>query len=409
MKDMKSMKGCESIEGGVTAPGGFTASGVHAGIKKKGLDLALLVSERDATAAGVFTSNRVQGAHVPICRERLKQGRVRAVVVNSGNANACCGPAGKDAVLAMSERAGLGLSLPGSAVLVCSTGPIGVPLKVVDVLPGIDEAVSTLSVEGHSAAARAIMTTDTVHKEGARQVSVDGRTITIGGMSKGAGMIEPNMATMLAFLTTDAAVEETALQTCLKAAVDKSFNRISVDGDQSCNDTVLLLANGMAGNRTLTETHPDWPAFSAAVESLALELALKMVEDGEGVTRVVTLRVEGAMTDADARLVARAVGNSLLVKTSWYGGEPNWGRVIDAAGYSGAALDQEKVCISYDGLPAVVNGQRNADVAESALAAVIGKPRFELLIQLQMGTGSDYLYGCDCSVDYVKINSEYLS
>ena len=401
------MKTWNSIDGGVTAPQGYRASGVHAGIKKNATDLALIVSDRDATVAGTFTQNRIQGAVVKLCRDRLNSGIGRAVLVNSGNANACVGPRGLDDASRMAAVTAECLDLDENTVFVSSTGVIGVPLPMGAIEAGIPAAVEQLSDDGGHAAACAIMTTDTVEKELALELTVDGVAVRIGGICKGAGMIEPNMATMLSFITTDAAVESEALQACLSAAVAESFNRISVDGDQSCNDTVLILANGAAGNAPLSEGHADWPAFKAAVSELALGLAHKIVEDGEGATKFVTVVVRGAASDADARLAARQVANSLLVKTSWYGCDPNWGRVIDSGGHSGAEVEEALVAIYYDDFCAVKEGRVAADTALRDLEAVLRNDRFTVVIDLQLGDGTDTVYTCDCSEEYVRINSEY--
>jgi glutamate N-acetyltransferase/amino-acid N-acetyltransferase len=399
------------IEGGVTAPQGFTASGVHAGIKGKGtkLDLAMIVSLQDAAIAGTFTTNKIQGSHVKLCRQRIAGRKARAIVVNSGCANACTGPQGLVDAELMALCAAKELGIDEKVVFVCSTGTIGIPLPMDRIDAGIKAAVLSLSETGGQTAAKAIMTTDTVDKQYAVELTIDGRIVRIGGMAKGAGMIEPNMATMLAFLTTDAAVESRALQKCLSTAVGKSFNRVTIDGDQSCNDTVLFMANGTAGNGALNENHPDWKTFTDAVEDVARELAVKIAKDGEGATKFVTVTVKSAASDDGAHKAARAVANSLLVKTSWFGGDPNWGRVIDAVGYSGADVKEELIDISYDGLLAVKGGRANPDVSIKDLEEVIARKSFVLDIELHLGKGSDVVYTCDCSEEYVKINSEYMT
>lgn len=403
------MKTVENIDGGITAAKGFSASGVHAGIKKKNADMALVVSDLPATAAGVFTSNAVQAAPVRLCRERIGRDSARAILVNSGCANACTGPAGMDDARKMAKLAADRLGVDEMDVFVCSTGTIGTFLPMDKIAAGTAAAAEALSPDGGNDAARAIMTTDTVDKQEAVELEAGGARIRIGGMTKGAGMIEPNMATMLGFLSTDAAVTPAALQACLRTAVDASFNRISVDGDQSTNDTVLLLANGAAGGRTLDEKDPDWEAFASAVREVATRLAMRIVRDGEGATRFVTVTVKGAVSAEDARKAARAIANSLLVKTSWYGGDPNWGRVMDAVGYSGAAMREEDVEILYDDLCAVRNGLANPDIGESELAAVLAGKEFTVTVDLHGGDGVDTVYTCDCSEEYVKINSEYMT
>jgi glutamate N-acetyltransferase/amino-acid N-acetyltransferase len=391
----------------VTAASGYSATGLHAGIKLRKPDLALLVSDRPAVVAATFTRNRIQGATVRLCRERLAGGTARAVVVNSGNANACVGPRGMADARRMGRVTAEALGIDESEVFVCSTGTIGIPLPMDAVVEGIGAAAPAVSPEGGQAAAEAIMTTDTVPKTAAVAFEVDGRNVRVGGMAKGAGMIEPDMATMLAFLTTDAAVEAGALQACLARAVNVSFNRISVDGDQSCNDTVLLLANGAAGNTALNADHPDWEVFAWAVEQVCLDLAHQIVRDGEGATKFVTVTVQGAASDADATRAARQVANSLLVKTSWYGEDPNWGRVIDAVGHSGAEVREESVEIFYGDVCAFRNGRATGRLKE--LEQAMKADAFSVTVDLKAGACRDVVYTCDCSEEYVRINSEYMT
>lgn len=395
--------------GSVTSPQGYRAAGIIAGIKKPRPDMALVVSDTTAAVAGTFTTNKIQGNTVKLCKRLLKGRKARAIIVNSGNANACNGPQGLADAVKMGALAAAGLKVPQSQVFVCSTGTIGLPMPMDRVEAGIKLAVVSLSRDGGAAAARAIMTTDTVEKQFAVELMVDRKVVRIAGMAKGAGMIEPNMATMLSFITTDAAVAPAALQKCLSAAVKQSFNRITVDGDQSCNDTVLLMANGSAGNKALNEKHPAWNNFCAAVNEVTRQLATKIVRDGEGATKFVTVNVAGAASDADAALAARSVANSLLVKTAWFGGDPNWGRVIDAVGYSGAAVKEEKVDISFDSKPIVRKGRRAPGVELAELEAVFKQKEFTIDIDLHLGKGRDTVYTCDCSYDYVKINSEYMT
>jgi glutamate N-acetyltransferase/amino-acid N-acetyltransferase len=386
---------------------------VASGIKHKGKpDLALLVSDLPATAAGTLTRNRIQGVTVQLCRERLASGgKATAVVVNSGNANACTGPRGMEDARRMGRAVATALGVDQNTVLVCSTGVIGVALPVEKIEAAVPGLVGALGggAEGGAAAARAIMTTDTVPKEAAEELVVDDRTVRIGGMAKGAGMIEPDMATMLAFLTTDAAVEREALQEALSAAVNASFNRITVDGDQSCNDTVLLMANGAAGNRPLNRDHAAWSDFCSALNRVALDLARMIVKDGEGATKFVTVQVRGARCDGDAECAARRIANSLLVKTSWFGEDPNWGRVIDAVGHAYVEIEPDRIDILYDDLPAVRNGMAAPGVPLAELEAVLRRPAFTVTVDLHMGEGAATVYTCDCSVEYVKINSDYTS
>jgi len=309
----------------------------------------------------------------------------------------------------MAELTAKALGISPATVFVCSTGCIGLPMPMEKIAGGIDLAAAALSPAGGPLAARAIMTTDLVEKQAAIEFTIDGRTVRLGGMAKGSGMIEPNMATMLAFLTTDAAVERVALQRCLSEAVAGSFNRITVDGDQSCNDTVLLLANGGAGNKPLGPRHAGWKTFCAAVGHLTGDLARRIVMDGEGATKFVTVIVRGGRSDADARKATRAVANSLLVKTSWFGGDPNWGRIIDAVGYSGAAIVEEKTDIRFDRLFAVRNGRRAPGVELKDLEKVYARKSFTIEIDLHLGRGCDMVHTCDCSHEYVRINSEYMT
>jgi glutamate N-acetyltransferase/amino-acid N-acetyltransferase len=396
----------KKIAGGVTAPQGFKASGIHAGIKGPKLDMALVLSDRPAAVAGTFTSNRVQGNTVKLCQEHLT-GRVgQAIIVNSGNANACVGPQGMRDARRMAQLTGERLGLDDKLVFVASTGVIGRPMPMEKIEAGIHLAVEAVAPKGGPLAAKAIMTTDTVDKQVALEFKIDGKTVRLGGMAKGAGMIEPHMATMLAFFTTDAAVEPRALQKCLSAAVERSFNRISVDGDQSCNDTALLLANGRAGNRVLSEKHGEWGKFSAAVNEAALALALAIVQDGEGATKFVTIHVKGAASDADALLAARAISRSLLVKTAFCGEDPNWGRIIDAVGYSGAEVCADRADIHFDKVPAFRQGRALPEMLK-ALEGVMKQKRFSIHVNLRLGQGADTVYTCDCSEEYVRINSEY--
>jgi glutamate N-acetyltransferase/amino-acid N-acetyltransferase len=309
----------------------------------------------------------------------------------------------------MCRLAAEALDVPESSVYCCSTGTIGKPLPMDKIERGIRQAAAALAPDGGLAAARAIMTTDNAEKQCAVEFAVDGRPVRVGGMAKGAGMIEPNMATMLAFLTTDAAVEPRALQECLGAAVAESFNRISVDGDQSTNDTCLLLASGAAGARAMNPNHPQWSALCAAVLEVSLDLAQQIVRDGEGATKFVTVAVRGAASNEDAARAARAVANSLLVKTSWFGGDPNWGRVIAAVGYSGAAVDPARVAIRYDGVPAVLGGCKAPGFALEELELIIARRAFAVEVDLGLGAGADTVYTCDCSTEYVKINSDYMT
>lgn len=390
---------------GPTLPMGFTAAATACGIKREGLDLALIVTDPPATAAGTFTTNRIQAAPVKWCREIIASGRpVRAVVINSGNANACNGERGLADTRTTAAAAARLMGAAPEDILVCSTGPIGVPLPVERLTRGLATAFEDLdAAAGAAAAARAMMTTDTVPKFGSVSLPVGHANVTLTGLAKGSGMIEPNMATMLAFLVTDAAVESQDLRELLGAAVGASFNRITVDGDRSTNDTVLLLANGAAGNDPLSPDHEDWPAFRDAVFGLTRDLALKIVTDGEGATRVVTVQVTGAATASDAERAARAIANSPLNKTSFAGADPVWGRVMDAVGYSGADVVEGNVSIHYDDVPATQDGVATG-VAAERLAEVAARDAFTLRVDLGLGPGEAEVLTCDLTEDYVRIN-----
>ncbi len=396
-----------AVSGGVTAASGWRACGLHAGIKAEQPDLAVVFSEGAASVAGVFTQNAIQAAPVRWCRDLVQRGRARMVVINSGCANACTGAAGVAANALVAASAAEVFGVSSEEVAVCSTGTIGKALPVDKIQAGLQLAPAALSGEGGADAARAIMTTDTVPKECAVRVVIGGQTIHVGGMAKGSGMIAPNMATMLGFLTTDAKVSQAALQACLRRVVAQSFNRISVDGDTSTNDTVLLLANGAAGGELLDALHPEWPVFEAAVAHVADVLSRAIVKDGEGATRFITLTVQGAQSNADATLVAKTIASSLLCKTAWFGGDPNWGRVVCAAGYSGAKVDPERICVAFDDVVAVRDGQPVASFRD--LEPVVARTAYEIRVDLQLGDGSDTVYTCDCSYEYVRINAEYLT
>lgn len=392
----------------VVLPAGFTAAGIAAGIKRSGKkDLMLLASDRPAACAGVFTTNQVCAAPVKLDREVAKRGKARAIIVNSGNANACTGAQGMRDAKAMAARTARLLKINANEVLVCSTGAIGKPMPMNTILAGIESIVPQAAVNGGPDAAMAIMTTDTRKKTATTTLTIDGKKVTLAGFAKGAGMIEPNMATMLGFMLTDAAVDQRSLQRALKEAVDTSFNRVSVDGDMSTNDTCLLLANGAAENKPLSPKHKDWAKFQSALSAIALDLAKKIAGDGEGATKLVTVRVEGARSVADADAAARAVANSLLVKTCWNGDYPNWGRIMDALGYSPAKVDEAKVEILYGTLAAVRRGVATK-TSIASLSEVQKRREFTITIRLHLGKAQAEVYTCDCSEEYVRINVDYI-
>ncbi len=391
------------VGGGVAAPRGFSAGGAACGLKPSGApDLALVVSDRPASAAGVYTTNVVKAAPVLLCQARTAAGYARAVVANSGNANACTGEAGDDAAARMAAVAAAHPAIDARPhdVLVLSTGIIGVPLpveKIEHTLPGL---TLLSSAEGGDRAARAIMTTDTRPKTAAVSFTVDDVDVRIGGMAKGSGMIHPQMATMLSVLTTDAAIAPDALQRFLARAVDESFNMIDVDGDSSTNDTVLLLANGAAG-----VTPPD-DVFAAALAAVCTSLARQVARDGEGATKLVQVRVSGAADRAEAVLAARAVVSSNLVKSALYGADPNWGRIMCAAGYSGARFDAARAHLSLQGVALFAGGMPlpfDAVAASNALRA----SEVSIDLDLGAGDGAATAWGCDLTPEYVHINADY--
>jgi glutamate N-acetyltransferase/amino-acid N-acetyltransferase len=385
------------IEGSVTAPHGFRAAGIAAGIKVSGKkDMALIVSDEPATVAATFTMNQVKAAPVKLSMRHAKAGKACAIIVNSGNANACTGRIGLIHAKAMAMAVARRIGCREQGVLVCSTGRIGVLLPIVKIEAGIKKLLGILSPSGGPAAAKAIMTTDTFAKEVAVQFKAGGKTIRVGGIAKGAGMIQPNMATMLCFITTDAAIPRAALQKVLTHAVNHSFNRVTVDGDTSTNDTVILLANGVAGE-------PPLAKFQEALDFVCLELAKMIVRDGEGVSKFVTINVHGAVSDHHAEIAARAVANSVLVKTSWCGGDPNWGRILDALGYSRARIHEDLVDIAYNGVPAVRGGMA-ARTPLAKLKKIVAQPTFTIDIRLHLGRGHCAMHTCDLTEKYVELN-----
>jgi glutamate N-acetyltransferase/amino-acid N-acetyltransferase len=397
-------------EGDRLAPAGFLASAVHAGIKREAtaLDLALICSEaQHTTAAAVFTTNRVAAAPVSLSRQHLKasRGRARAVVVNSGNANASTGSIGAKSASMTAKEAAKVLGIPAEQVLVASTGVIGKPLQSDLITRKLPELAQALSPDSFRSAARAIMTTDTVPKLCALQANIKRKPVRLLGIAKGAGMIHPRMATMLAFILTDAAVTAPDLNRMLKTAVDASFNRITVDGDTSTNDTVIALANGHSGMVAKAGT-PDGSRFLAGLSQVCQTLAHMIVQDGEGAKKFIAVLVEGAASDADADRVARAIANSPLVKTAIAGCDPNWGRIICAAGYSGARFDPARVDIRINNLLLCWNGI-DGGFDEAAARAELDQSQLTLRIDLHQGRASAYMWTCDFTPDYIAINASY--
>jgi glutamate N-acetyltransferase/amino-acid N-acetyltransferase len=395
---------------GITAPLGFRAAGLHSGIKKAGLlDLALVVSDRSGPIGGVFTTNRVVAAPVALDRLHLRYGVGRAMLINSGNANACTGRAGMAAAQRTAAVVAQTLGIPIHEVFIGSTGVIGRPLPVDRIIKAVPALVERVSSLGGLSAARAILTTDLKPKTIARRARINGRTVIIGGMAKGSGMIHPAMATMLGYFTTDAAITRTALQRALTQAVDDSFNCISVDGDTSTNDTVLCLANGLAGNRPITEGTSAFRQFVRLLTEACQPLALAICRDGEGVTKVVKIEVHGAGTTLQARQVANTIGTSNLVKTALFGEDANWGRVMAAIGRSGVTMDPTKINVSFGGVPMVRNGVGLGPAAERRIAKVFHRKEFTIQVKLGQGRHRSHLWTTDLSYDYVRINASYRS
>jgi glutamate N-acetyltransferase / amino-acid N-acetyltransferase len=412
MKSPKSQTGAKreawkSVRGGVTAPQGFLASGVSAGIKKKGLDLAVLFSSQPASAAGVFTTNRVQAAPVLLTKQHLQtsRGHIRAALINSGCANACTGEKGlRDAVTTVDSLASL-LGIQPCNVAVASTGVIGDHLPVRNMLSGISAAVSALSSRGGASAMRAIMTTDTREKTFAVEGRIAGKTVRIGGMAKGSGMIHPNLATMLGVVTTDAQIPPSVLDRVLRRVADRTFNCVTVDGDTSTNDTVLVIANGASD----AVVDSRWTAhFERGLERVCSELAKRIAADGEGATKLVEITVRGAANVKDARTVAKTIAHSPLVKTALFGEELNWGRILCAAGYSGVAFDPARIILTIGGIPIFRDG---AGVASSRARAERALKSKEIRIGVNLGGGNHEatVWTCDLSRDYIDINASYIS
>jgi len=394
------------VESGVTFPAGFSAGAVYAGIKTPGpdkLDLALLASDRPAVAAGIFTTNAFCAAPVVVSRTRVAASRARAVIVNAGNANACTGEQGIADATEMAELAARKIDSTPDDVLVASTGVIGVPLPMDLIRAGAGEI--ELSREGGERFARAIITTDTRTKQAAAEVDIGGHTVRIGGSAKGAGMIHPNMATLLVFVTTDAAAEPIFLQDAIRRAGADSFNMITVDGDTSTNDTLVVLANGAAGNPTLS-AGPDGERFVAALTYVCAELAKAVVSDGEGTTRLIRVDVKGAASDEDARAAARSVVRSPLVKSAVYGSDPNWGRVLCAVGYSGATVDPNRVDLFVGDVQLVKDGSPVAGSREAA-GDLMRQGEVVFVADLHLGTAAATAWGCDLTEAYVVENSAY--
>ncbi len=406
----------ERIRGGVTAAKGFQAAGVAAGVKYQNRkDMAVIYSETPCTAAGVFTSNLVKAAPVVWDREIITGGRqVRAVIVNAGIANACTGKQGYDYCRETAQTAAQALHIEEDSVLVASTGVIGMQLPMDRITAGIRLLAEQMAdtTESGDDAAHAIMTTDTEAKQVAVTIELGGKTVTIGGMCKGSGMIHPNMCTMLGFITTDACIDKELLQEALRTDVQDTFNMISVDGDTSTNDTLLVLANGQAGNPCICEKGADYALFCEALHVIDETLAKKMAGDGEGATALFETKVIHAATKEDAKILAKSVICSSLTKAAIFGHDANWGRILCALGYSGAAFDPEKIALYFTGKSGTIliyeNGQA-ADYSEEEAAAILSESEVTVVVDMRMGEATACAWGCDLTYDYVKINADYRS
>ena len=400
----------KKVKGGVCAPRGFRGGAVSCGIKEAGNprnDLALIYSDHPCVSAGTFTTNRVKAAPVKVTQAHLRAMDLRAVVANSGNANACTGVPGITDARAMAKTVASSLGLRQREVGVCSTGVIGLPLPMERMHDGLGNLPAQLTRDGGREVAEAIMTSDTTVKEISITTTVGGRKIRIGACAKGAGMICPSMATMLCFVTTDASITKACLQKSLLEAVEGSFNRICIDGDMSTNDTVLILANGQAGGKPITRRSKACKEFSEALQHVLLELAQSCVRDGERVSKFVTLQVRGASLYLDAKKVAEAIAKSALVKSSWNGGDPNWGRIIHAVGYSRARIREELIDISYDGKPACEGGLM-AKTPLKTLRDIASRDNFTITVDLHLGKAEYTIYTSDLSPEYIDFNrSEY--
>ena len=392
---------------GVTFPKGFKAAGVKAGIKKSGnLDVAVIYSEEEAAVAGVFTQNAVAAAPVYVSKAAVEDGKARAIVANAGCANACTGEQGMKDAKHTAEIAAKALGCAADDVLVASTGVIGVNLPMDKLEQGVKEAVASLSTEGSVDAGNAIITTDTYSKACSTEVEIGGRKVRFGAIAKGSGMIQPNMATMLCFITTDAAIDSRLLQKALSETTEVSFNMISIDGDMSTNDMAVVLANGAAGNARIQAEGADYEAFKKVLESICKGLAQRIAADGEGATKFLTVNVSGTKSFADAKTIAMSVAKSPLVKTAFFGEDPNWGRVICAVGYAGIPMDPKTTVVKFGGMPVYANGV-GAACDEEALRAVMGEHDIAIDIDMGAGEASATVWTCDFSYAYVKINGEY--
>ena len=399
------------IEGGVCAAKGFTAAGIHCGIRKNRdkRDLSMIYSEVTASAAAVYTTNLVKGAPIAVTKEHLQNGRARAGICNSGNANTCNAD-GIEIAVGMCKSAAAALGISEDDIIVASTGVIGQPLDIAPITAKMPELAASLSKDGCADAAEGIMTTDTVIKEVAVEFEAGGKTCRIGGIAKGSGMIHPNMATMLVFITSDAAISPEMLQKALKTDVETTFNMISIDGDTSTNDMVAVMANGLAGNEEITEEGEAFSAFMCALNTVNVYLCRMIAGDGEGATKLLECSVGGAPDENTAKTVAKSVICSSLIKAAMFGADANWGRVLCAVGYSGAEVDVDKIGVSFKSAAGEIEVCRNGagvEFSEEKAKTILLEKEIEILVSLGMGEAAATAWGCDLTYDYVKINGDY--
>jgi glutamate N-acetyltransferase / amino-acid N-acetyltransferase len=390
----------------LTKPGGFKTSGVYARIKSKGKDVGLIVCSTPASAAGVFTSNCVRGASVDLTRSHIANGRLSAIVASSGCSNVCTGKQGETNALAMAQQVADELSIPVEDIAVASTGLIGMQMPMEKIQLGIAAALAALGDDPDGDVADSILTTDTCRKESTQQVVIGGKAITIGGIAKGSGMIHPDLGTMFCFITTDAEIEAGALQQSLREASEKSFNVISIDGDQSTSDSVIVLASGAAGNAAIKSDTPEYAAFTTALSEVALDLAGQLVRDGEGATKFLSITVSGARNYTEAKQLARFLSTSYLVKTALFGADPNWGRIMMRVGSAGVNVDQDKISLTIGTTKILENGQPVEYDVKAAGEEMAGN-EVSFTIELGLGDAQCTAYTCDLTYDYVKINAEY--
>lgn len=402
------------IDGGVTSPKGFLASGIYCGLKKSNLkkDLALIYSEVPAAASGMYTKNKVKGAPIYITKEHLINKKAQAIIINSGNANTCNGDDGLNKAKKMTSLQAKELKLKADDVLVASTGVIGVPLNIDAIKSGIPLLTEKLSKNGYDDASSAIMTTDTVKKQLALEFYIGDKKVTIGSMAKGSGMIEPNMGTMLSFITTDLSISPELLDEALRSSVTITYNRVSVDGDTSTNDMILILANGLAENPTITEKDENYNAFLEALNNLNTIMAKSIAKDGEGATKLLECQIIGASTEKDAVILGKSVINSSLVKTAMFGSDANWGRILCALGYTDINFDPEKVDVTFEskaGSIKVCEAGSPLPFDEDIAKEILSENEIIIKINLFLGKSNAFIWGCDLSYEYVKINGDYRS